>query len=112
MDAILAFALCSGKNSGWSPSVSRAGFIVAKPGSFGSRNFSFFRAKLACYLQPGVAMKKNQIESLRYKLSTKPFVVQYAKKRFLAYRDAAGRIRHFWKQTLLPLPVHILDPES
>lgn len=57
-------------------------------------------------------MKMNQIQSLRDKLSRKPFVVEYAQKRFLAYRDAAGRIRHFWKQTLLPVSVHILDPES
>ncbi len=57
-------------------------------------------------------MKMNQIESLRDKLSRKPFVVQYAHKRFLAYRDAAGHIRHFWKQTLVQLPVHILDPEN
>ena len=56
-------------------------------------------------------MKMSQIESLKDKLSRKPFVVQCARKRILAYRDAAGRIRHFWKQTLLPLPVHILDPE-
>jgi hypothetical protein len=45
-------------------------------------------------------------------LSRKPFVVQYARKRFLAYRDGAGQIRHFWKQTLLPLSVRILDPET
>ena len=57
-------------------------------------------------------MKMSQIESLKDKLSRKPFVVQCARKRILAYRDAAGRIRHFWKQTLLPLPVHILDPED
>ena len=72
-------------------------------------SFSF---GLACYLQTAGPMKKNQIESVKDKLSRKPFVVQYAQKRFLAYRDAAGRIRHFWKQTLLPLPVHILDPEN
>ena len=69
------------------------------------------RAMLACFLQTPGFMKMNQIESLRDKLSRKPFVVQYARKRILAYRDAAGRIRHFWKQTVLPLPVHILDPE-
>jgi hypothetical protein len=57
-------------------------------------------------------MKVNQLESLLDKLSRKPFVVQYAKTRYLAYRDAAGKVRHFWKQTLLPQSVLILDPED
>ena len=69
-------------------------------------------APLGLFFANTPAMKMNQIESLKDKLSRKPFVVQCARKRFLAYRDAAGAIRHFWKQTLLPLPVHILDPET
>ena len=56
-------------------------------------------------------MKTSRLTSIKQKLAATPFVVQYAQTRCLAYRDAAGRIRHFWKQTLLPLPVHILDPE-
>ena len=57
-------------------------------------------------------MNANQIQSVRDKLSRKPFVVEYARRRSLAYRDASGKIRHFWKQTLLPASVHILDPEA
>jgi hypothetical protein len=68
--------------------------------------------RLACDLQAGAGMKLNQLESLLDKLSRKPFVVQYARTRYLAYRDAAGKVRHFWKQTLLPQSVLILDPED
>jgi hypothetical protein len=57
-------------------------------------------------------MKMTRLASIKDKLARKPLVVQCSKSRFLAYRDAAGRLRHFWNQTLLPLPVHILDPED
>ena len=42
----------------------------------------------------------------------KLLVVQYSGFRGLAYRDAAGKLRNFWNQKLVRLPVHILDPED
>jgi hypothetical protein len=30
----------------------------------------------------------------------------------MAFRGADGRLRNFWNGNILPLPVHLLDPES
>jgi hypothetical protein len=30
----------------------------------------------------------------------------------MAFRDQAGQLRNFWNGKILPLPVHILDPEA
>jgi len=40
-----------------------------------------------------------------------PFVVHSFGARCMAFRDRAGQIRNFWSGKVLPLPVHILDPE-
>jgi hypothetical protein len=32
--------------------------------------------------------------------------------RTMAFRDQLGRLRNFWNGQILPLPAHILDPES
>jgi hypothetical protein len=32
--------------------------------------------------------------------------------RCMAFRDKVGTLRNFWNGQILPLPVHILDPES
>ena len=39
-------------------------------------------------------------------------VVVGAGFRCMAFRDIDGRLRNFWNGTILPLPLHILDPES
>jgi len=41
-----------------------------------------------------------------------PVVVAGAGFRYLAFRDSKGKLRNFWNQTLVPLPVHILDGED
>jgi len=41
-----------------------------------------------------------------------PVIVAGAGFRCLAFRDNKGELRHFWTETLLPLPVHILDIEN
>jgi hypothetical protein len=32
--------------------------------------------------------------------------------RCMAFRDRLGRLRNFWNGQILPLPVHLLDPEN
>jgi hypothetical protein len=41
-----------------------------------------------------------------------PVIVAGAGFRSLAFRDKKGELRPFWTETLLPLPVHILDIEN
>jgi len=38
-------------------------------------------------------------------------VVVGAGFRCLAYRDNHGKLRNFWNQKVLPLPLHFLEPE-
>jgi hypothetical protein len=58
-----------------------------------------------------------RMKNLNLKKKTKgflrrnPVVVMGAGFRCMAFRDAAGRLRNFWNEKILPLPVHFLDPE-
>jgi hypothetical protein len=55
--------------------------------------------------------KANYVKAAKDQLSRGLIVVQSAGFRCLAYRDSQRRLRSFWNQKLVPLPVHILDPE-
>jgi len=57
-------------------------------------------------------MKINTTKSTKKKFSLSTVIVVGAGFRCLAFRDAQGKLRNFWNQNILPLPVHILDPEN
>jgi len=56
-------------------------------------------------------MKNNRTKSSPRQNRTNPIVVHSFGSRCMAFRDRAGQIRNFWSGKVLPLPVHILDPE-
>ncbi|HWD91235.1 MAG TPA: hypothetical protein VG938_02690 [Verrucomicrobiae bacterium] len=57
-------------------------------------------------------MKTNTTKTTKRKFHLSPIIVSGAGFRCMAFRDAQGKIRNFWNQAILPLPVHILDPEN
>jgi hypothetical protein len=57
-------------------------------------------------------MKTNTTKTTKRKFRLSPIIVSGAGFRCMAFRDAQGKIRNFWNQAILPLPVHILDPEN
>ena len=48
----------------------------------------------------------------KHSFSRNLVVVIGAGFRCMAFRDAAGKLRNFWTNRLVPLPVHFLDSES
>jgi hypothetical protein len=56
-------------------------------------------------------MKNNRTKSSLKQNRMNPIVVHRFGSRCMAFRDRAGQIRNFWSGEVLPLPVHILDPE-
>jgi hypothetical protein len=56
-------------------------------------------------------MKNNRTKSSLKQNRINPIVVHRFGSRCMAFRDRAGQIRNFWSGKVLPLPVHILDPE-
>ena len=67
-------------------------------------------SRVAVNLLPLVASMKTKTTKRKFRLS--PIVVSGAGFRCLAFRDAKGILRNFWNQAILPLPIHILDPEN
>lgn len=57
-------------------------------------------------------MKNNAPKTNKGKFHLHPVVVMGDGFRCMAFRDAQGKLRNFWNQALLPLPVHFLDPEN
>ena len=57
------------------------------------------------------AMKDNRTKSNLKQNRFSPIVVHSFGARCMAFRDRAGQLRNFWSGKVLPLPVHILDPE-
>lgn len=51
-------------------------------------------------------------KSVRGRSWPKLVVVQSVDFRCLAYRDTAGKLRNFWNQKLVSVPIHVLDPEN
>jgi len=68
--------------------------------------------RLAAVLLCNVAMKINATKINKRKSRITPVIVIGAGFRCMAFRDARGMLRNFWNQSLLPLPVHFLDPED
>lgn len=59
-----------------------------------------------------VGMKNNRTKSVSRSHRLNTVVVSGFGFRCMAFRDRAGQLRSFWSGKVLPLPVHILDPES
>jgi hypothetical protein len=57
-------------------------------------------------------MKTNSPKANKGKFHLNLMIVIGAGFRCLAFRDTQGKLRNFWNQALLPLPVHFLDPEN
>jgi len=57
-------------------------------------------------------MKSNRTKSSLRQNRVNPIVVHSFGFRCMAFRDRAGQLRNFWSGKVLPLPVHILDPEN
>jgi hypothetical protein len=54
-------------------------------------------------------MKSKPTKTAKRRLHT--FIVAGSNFRCLAFRDNQGKLRNFWNDMLIPLPVHFLDPE-
>jgi len=57
-------------------------------------------------------VKNNRAKSNIRQNRLNTVVVQSFSGRCMAFRDRAGQLRNFWSGKVLPLPVHILDPEG
>src|SRR5690349_16198164 len=82
-------------------------------GIFGLRTSDFgLPGRLALFLRTAWSRMRNPISTIAKTIKNHfpptLLVVQCAGLRHMAYRDRKGRLRDFWNQKVLPLPIHVL----
>jgi hypothetical protein len=90
----------------------RTALVGYGPDQFLSYKWQKMFRSMASVLLGSNGMKNNRTKSNLRQNRVHPIVVHSLGSRCMAFRDQAGQLRNFWNGKVLPLPVHILDPEN